>query len=56
VRATVAALLPLPARIETSRLGDKAALYGAIAIALRRARGQVFSSGLRENVPVLTGA
>jgi predicted NBD/HSP70 family sugar kinase len=47
VRATVAALLPLAVRIETSRLGDNASLYGAVAIALRRARGQVFSSGLR---------
>ena len=47
VRAAVANLLPLPMRVETSRLGDKAALYGAVAIALRRARGQVFSSGLR---------
>jgi predicted NBD/HSP70 family sugar kinase/biotin operon repressor len=47
VRAAVAGLLPLPMRVETSRLGDKAALYGAVAIALRRARGQVFSSGLR---------
>jgi predicted NBD/HSP70 family sugar kinase len=56
VRATVAALLPLPARIETSRLGEKAALYGAIAIALRRAHGEVFSPGLRQNVPALTVA
>jgi predicted NBD/HSP70 family sugar kinase len=48
VRSAVAALLPLAARIETSRLGDKAALYGAIAIALRRARGEVFSPALRQ--------
>ncbi len=54
VRATVAALVPLVARIETSPLGERAALYGAIAIALRRARGQVFSAGLRENAPALT--
>jgi predicted NBD/HSP70 family sugar kinase len=56
VRATVAALLPVAARIETSRLGEKAALYGAIAIALRRAHGEVFSSGLRQNVPAMTVA
>jgi predicted NBD/HSP70 family sugar kinase len=56
VRAAVAALVPLVARIETSRLGERAALYGAIAIALRRARGQVFSAGLRGNVPALTVA
>jgi predicted NBD/HSP70 family sugar kinase/biotin operon repressor len=47
VRATVASLLPLPARVETSLLGEKAALYGAVAIALRRARGQVFPAGLQ---------
>jgi predicted NBD/HSP70 family sugar kinase len=56
VRATVAALLPVAARVETSRLGEKAALYGAIAIALRRAHGEVFSPGLRQNVPALTVA
>jgi predicted NBD/HSP70 family sugar kinase len=56
VRATVAELLPVSARIETSRLGEKAALYGAIAIALRRAHGEVFPSGLRQNVPALTVA
>lgn len=48
VRATVAALLPLSARIETSRLGVNAALYGAVAVALRRARGEVFSTALRQ--------
>jgi predicted NBD/HSP70 family sugar kinase/biotin operon repressor len=51
VRATVAALLPVAVRIETSRLGENAALYGAIAIALRRARGQVFSPALRKSAP-----
>ncbi len=54
VRASVAALLPLAVRVESSRLGDKAALYGAIAIALRRARGQVFSPVLRQSAPVLS--
>jgi predicted NBD/HSP70 family sugar kinase len=43
VRATVAALLPLPMRIEASLLGEKAALYGAIAIALREARQRVLT-------------
>jgi predicted NBD/HSP70 family sugar kinase len=47
VRATVAELLPLTARIETSTLGDKAALYGAIALALREARGQLFKRAAR---------
>jgi predicted NBD/HSP70 family sugar kinase len=51
VRSTVAALLPLAARVETSRLGDKAPLYGAIAVALRRARGEVFSAALRQVAP-----
>ena len=53
VRSAVAGLLPVPTRVEVSRLGDKAALYGAIAIALRRARGQVFSPGLRRNTQTL---
>jgi predicted NBD/HSP70 family sugar kinase/biotin operon repressor len=56
VRATAAALLPLSVRVETSRLGDKAALYGAIAIALRHARGQVFSAGRREDIRPLSVA
>jgi predicted NBD/HSP70 family sugar kinase len=47
VRATAAALMPLTARIETSMLGDKAALQGAIAIALREARELVFSTATR---------
>jgi predicted NBD/HSP70 family sugar kinase len=42
VRATAAALFPLTVRIETSMLGEKAALHGAIAIALREARRQLF--------------
>jgi predicted NBD/HSP70 family sugar kinase/DNA-binding transcriptional ArsR family regulator len=55
VRATVAALLPVAVRIETSRLGENAALYGAIAIALRRARGHVFSPALRKTAPTVAG-
>ena len=45
VRSMVASLVPLPARIETSLLGEQAALYGAISIALRAARQQLFSQG-----------
>jgi hypothetical protein len=45
VRATVAELIPLTVRIETSTLGDRAALSGAIAVALREARAQMFSAG-----------
>jgi predicted NBD/HSP70 family sugar kinase len=47
VRATVAELLPLSARIETSTLGDKAALSGAIALALREARAHLFRRAAR---------
>jgi predicted NBD/HSP70 family sugar kinase len=43
VRAAVARVLPLPVRIETSSLGDRGSLYGAIAIALRSAREHVFA-------------
>jgi predicted NBD/HSP70 family sugar kinase len=50
VRSTAASLVPLPARIETSLLGERAALYGAIAIALRAAREQLFSQGRRTGV------
>ena len=38
VRGSAAALVPVTARIETSLLGDRAALQGAISIALRVAR------------------
>ena len=54
VRSTVAALAPLPARIETSVLGEDAALYGAIAVALRDARNQFFSQERRKAVPATT--
>jgi predicted NBD/HSP70 family sugar kinase len=47
VRETTAALLPLTARIETSLLREKAALHGAMAIALREARDQLFRRGVR---------
>lgn len=47
VRGTVAELVPLTARIETSRLGDQAALHGAVAAALREARAQLFTRAAR---------
>jgi predicted NBD/HSP70 family sugar kinase len=47
VRATAAALFPMAVRIETSMLGEKAALHGAVAIALREARRQLFSTARR---------
>ncbi len=43
VRATVGRLLPLPARIETSALAERAALEGALAMGLREARDRLFS-------------
>jgi predicted NBD/HSP70 family sugar kinase len=45
VRGAAAALVPITARIETSRLGDQAALQGAIAVALQAARAQLLSQG-----------
>lgn len=47
VRAAVAKLVPLTARIELSRLGDQAALQGAIAVALRDAHAQLFTRAAR---------
>jgi predicted NBD/HSP70 family sugar kinase len=47
IRATVAELVPLTARIETSTLGDRAAVYGAVALALREARAQMFTRAAR---------
>jgi predicted NBD/HSP70 family sugar kinase len=45
VRGSAAALVPMTARIETSLLGERAALQGAIAIALRAARTWMLSRG-----------
>jgi predicted NBD/HSP70 family sugar kinase len=45
VRGAAAALVPITARIETSRLGDRAELQGAIAVALQAARAQLLSQG-----------
>jgi predicted NBD/HSP70 family sugar kinase len=45
VRGSAAALVPITARIETSLLGERAALQGAIAVALRAARTLLLSRG-----------
>jgi predicted NBD/HSP70 family sugar kinase len=45
VRGSAAALVPITARIETSLLGDRAALQGAIAVALNAARTTLLSPG-----------
>jgi predicted NBD/HSP70 family sugar kinase len=45
VRASAAALVPVTARIETSGLGERAALQGAIAVALQTARAMLLSHG-----------
>jgi predicted NBD/HSP70 family sugar kinase len=45
VRAAAAALVPMTARVETSRLGERAALQGAIAVALHAARTGLTPAG-----------
>jgi predicted NBD/HSP70 family sugar kinase len=45
VRGAAAALVPMTARVETSRLGERAALQGAIAVALHAARTGLTPSG-----------
>jgi predicted NBD/HSP70 family sugar kinase len=45
VRRSITQLVPLSARIELSALGDQAPLQGAVAIALREARAQLFGGG-----------
>jgi len=45
VRGAAASLVPITARIETSRLGDRAALQGAVAVALHSARTTLLSRG-----------
>jgi predicted NBD/HSP70 family sugar kinase len=45
VRGSAAALVPITARIETSLLGERAALQGAIAVALHAARSTLLSPG-----------
>src|SRR5437763_3736365 len=45
VRGAAAALVPITARIETSLLGERAALQGAIAVALNAARTMLLPHG-----------
>jgi predicted NBD/HSP70 family sugar kinase len=45
VRGSAAMLVPITARIETSLLGERAALQGAIAVALHAARTMLLSPG-----------
>jgi predicted NBD/HSP70 family sugar kinase len=45
VRGSAAALVPITARIETSLLGERAALQGAVAVALHTARTTLLSPG-----------
>ena len=45
-RGSAAALVPVTARIETSLLGERAALQGAIAVALNAARTKLLSGGV----------
>jgi predicted NBD/HSP70 family sugar kinase len=49
VRGSAAALVPVTARIETSLLGERAALQGAIAVALNAARTTLLSPGAAPN-------
>jgi predicted NBD/HSP70 family sugar kinase len=46
VRGAAAALVPITARIETTMLGDRAALQGALAVALRKARDDLLSKAV----------
>ena len=46
-QAVLSSLVPLTARIESSRLGDRAALHGAIAVALREAHALLFTRATR---------
>jgi predicted NBD/HSP70 family sugar kinase len=45
VRGSAASLVPITARIETSLMGERAALQGAIAVALNTARTMLLSHG-----------
>jgi predicted NBD/HSP70 family sugar kinase len=51
VRGSAAALVPITARIETSHLGERAALQGAIAVALHTARTTLLSPGAAPKSP-----
>src|SRR5436305_317353 len=51
VRGATAMLVPITARIETSLLGERAALQGAIAVALHAARAMLLSRGTSPGSP-----
>jgi predicted NBD/HSP70 family sugar kinase len=51
VRGAAASLVPITARIETSLLGDRAALQGAIAVALHTARTMLLPHGTPASAP-----
>ncbi len=51
VRGSAAALVPITARIETSLLGERAAMQGAIAVALHAARTTLLSGGAAARPP-----
>lgn len=58
VRGAAASLVPITARIETSLLGDRAALQGALAVALHSARSSLLRAGgapASRTQPVLAG-
>jgi predicted NBD/HSP70 family sugar kinase len=58
VRGAAASLVPITARIETSLLGDRAALQGALAVALHSARSSLLTAGgapASRRQPVLAG-
>jgi predicted NBD/HSP70 family sugar kinase len=55
VRGSAAALVPITARIETSLLGERAALQGAIAVALHAARTTLLSPGASGRAHSLAG-
>lgn len=50
VRGAAAALVPLTARIETSLLGERAALRGALAVALHAARAELIPQAVPAGV------
>jgi predicted NBD/HSP70 family sugar kinase len=51
VRGAAAMLVPITARIETSLLGERAALQGAVAVALHAARTMLLSPGAAPKSP-----
>ena len=55
VRGAAAALVPMTARVETSRLGERAALQGAIAVALHAARTGPEAARRRHGSPPAVG-